>query len=94
MAADRLGTSRQAVQRIANELVDDGLAVFADNPRHQRSPFVRLTADGARVLRAITAQAEHSELPLLHQLDSLDLPELRQNLRRLTQVVRSVLDGA
>ena len=60
MAADRLGTSRQAVQRIANELVDDGLAVFVDNPRHQRSAFVRLTADGTRVLRAMTDQAQRS----------------------------------
>ena len=41
MAADRLGTSRQAVQRIANELVNDGLAAFIDNPRHRRSPFLR-----------------------------------------------------
>jgi DNA-binding MarR family transcriptional regulator len=93
MAADRLGTSRQAVQRIANELVDDGLAVFVDNPRHQRSPFVRLTADGTRVLRAITDQAQRSELPVLDQLHSVDLPELRQSLRRLTLVVRSVLDS-
>ena len=28
MAADRLGTSRQAVQRIANELAYEGLAAF------------------------------------------------------------------
>src|SRR5271155_3223584 len=45
MAADRLGTSRQAVQRIGNELVDEGLAAFDENPRNQRSPFLRLTRD-------------------------------------------------
>jgi DNA-binding MarR family transcriptional regulator len=93
MAADRLGTSRQAVQRIANELVDEGLAVLVDNPRHQRSAFVHLTADGTRVLRAITDQARRSEVPVLSQLESVDLLELRQNLRRLTRVVRSVLDS-
>ncbi len=54
MAADRLGTSRQAVQRIANELVDDGLAAFVENPRHRRSPFLRLTEKGKRSLATIT----------------------------------------
>src|SRR5580698_4704566 len=44
MAADRLGTSRQAVQRIANELVEEGLAAFDENPRNQPSSFLRLTS--------------------------------------------------
>jgi DNA-binding MarR family transcriptional regulator len=37
MAAERIGTSRQAVQRIANELAEEGLATFDDNPHHRRS---------------------------------------------------------
>ena len=67
MAADRLGTSRQAVQRIANELVNDGLAAFTGNPRHRRSPFLRLTDEGIRVLDAITGQAQRRHKALARQ---------------------------
>jgi DNA-binding MarR family transcriptional regulator len=92
MAADRLGTSRQAVQRIANELVDDRLAAFVDNPRHRRSPFLRLTDEGRRVLAAITGQAEHRHQALLDKLDGVDLVQIRAGLRRLTAAVRSELE--
>lgn len=92
MAADRLGTSRQAVQRIANELVDDGVAAFADNPRHRRSPFLRLTDESARVLNAITAQAQCRHQALLSKLDNVDLIEARAVLRHLIAAVRSELE--
>jgi DNA-binding MarR family transcriptional regulator len=92
MAADRLGTSRQAVQRIANELVHDGLAVFAGNPRHRRSPFLRLTGEGRRVLNAITGRARRRHTALLAKLDGVDLAEVRAALRQLTTVVRSELE--
>lgn len=91
MAADRLGTSRQAVQRIANELVDDGLAVFADNPRHRRSPFLRLTDEGARVLGTITSQARRRHKALLSKLDGANLVQVRAELRHLSAAVRSEL---
>ena len=92
MAADRLGNSRQAVQRIANELVDVGLAAFVDNPRHRRSPFLQLTDAGRQVLDAITAKAERRHRVLLTKLDDIDLAEVRTALRRLTAVVRSELE--
>ncbi len=92
MAADRLGTSRQAVQRIANKLVDDGLAASVDNPRHRRSPFLRLTDEGERVLSAITGQAQLRHKALLAKLDGINLVEVRTALRHLTAVVRSDLE--
>ena len=39
--ARRMGRPRQAVQRIANQLVEDGLAEFVDNPDHRGSPILR-----------------------------------------------------
>jgi len=89
MAADRLGTSRQGVQRIANELVADGLAVFEDNPRHRRSPFLQLTAEGRRVLGAITSEARHRHELLGAELGALDLAVVGAALRQLTAVVRA-----
>jgi DNA-binding MarR family transcriptional regulator len=39
-------TSRQRMQRLANELAEQGLVEFIDNPRHQRSKLVALTQLG------------------------------------------------
>ena len=92
-AADRLGTSRQAVQRISNELVDDGLAAFEDNPRHRRSPLLRLTEDGQRTLAAISLRARHENQAIFSELDGLDVTLIRTSLRQLTSAVRARLDG-
>src|SRR3954447_985358 len=45
--------SRQSVQRVANELADEGLAAYEDNPGHRRSKLLRITPTGASALRAI-----------------------------------------
>jgi DNA-binding MarR family transcriptional regulator len=56
--ARRMGLTRQAVQRIANLLVADGLATFVPNPAHRGSPIVQLTARGvATVTKVNAAQA-------------------------------------
>src|SRR5262249_58992725 len=39
-------TSRQRMQRLADELSAEGLVAFIDNPRHRRSKLVRLIAKG------------------------------------------------
>lgn len=91
-AADRLGTSRQAVQRIANELVEDGLAAFEGNPRHRRSPFLRLTDDGRRALAAISVKARLESQAILSRPDGLDVALIRSGLRQLTSAVRARLD--
>lgn len=53
--ARRLGLTRQSVQRIADLLEKDGLTEYADNPEHQTSKLVRLTAKGRQTLRRIQA---------------------------------------
>src|SRR5258707_3518725 len=39
-------TSRQRMQRLADELTAEGLVEFIDNPNHRRSKLVRLTSKG------------------------------------------------
>ncbi len=51
--ARRMGLTRQGVQRIANVLVEEGFADFADNPEHKRAKLVRLTAKGRAALDRI-----------------------------------------
>ncbi len=41
-----LGQSRQAVQRITDVMVTDGLLSYHSNPKHKRSVLVVLTEDG------------------------------------------------
>jgi DNA-binding MarR family transcriptional regulator len=47
--ARNMGLTRQAVQRLANEMERDGLVRFAPNPHHQRAKLVLLTARGRAV---------------------------------------------
>src|SRR5215210_2608186 len=39
-------TSRQRMQRLADELDAEGLVQFVDNPKHRRSKLVELTREG------------------------------------------------
>ncbi|MGB7859455.1 MAG: MarR family transcriptional regulator [Acidimicrobiia bacterium] len=48
-----IGNSRQAVQRIADRLVDEGLVEFQDNPAHARSKLLTPTESGRSAVRAI-----------------------------------------
>lgn len=44
--ARNMGLTRQAVQRVANELEGEGFIRFAPNPNHQRAKLVLLTRKG------------------------------------------------
>lgn len=50
--ARNMGLNRQGVQRIVNELVEDGLATLRDNPHHRRAKLVVLTEAGRRAYDA------------------------------------------
>src|SRR6516165_11056427 len=50
--ARNMGLTRQAVQRLANEMAADGLVRFAPNPHHQRAKLVLLTAAGKTAFAA------------------------------------------
>jgi DNA-binding MarR family transcriptional regulator len=54
--AETRPTSRQRMQRLADELASDGLVEFIDNPKHRRSKRVQLTRKGAARYREMTAR--------------------------------------
>ncbi|MFJ6728479.1 MarR family winged helix-turn-helix transcriptional regulator [Streptomyces sp. NPDC091281] len=87
-AARRLGVARQGVQRLANDLVGEGLAAFRTNPDHRGSPLLALTPDGERVLREITALAAEAHRSLAVGLPEADIAAARTLLRRLVEEVR------
>lgn len=61
--ATDLAVSRQYVQTVCNELQEQGLMEFVENPRHKRSRLVELTEEGQKVL----AQARENEAALIQQ---------------------------
>lgn len=76
--ARNMGLSRQAVQRLANELAADGLVRFAPNPHHARAKLLALTDKGA----AAYAQAMKRQRPWVRQLaDNLPAEELTAALK-------------
>ncbi len=46
--ARNLGLNRQGVQRIVNELAEEGIVAFQENPHHRRAKLVVLTETGRR----------------------------------------------
>jgi DNA-binding MarR family transcriptional regulator len=57
-----LGLTRQSVQRVADLLEADGLAVYEDNPGHRRAKLLALTPTGRRTLARIqVAQASWAD---------------------------------
>ncbi|QYN34771.1 MarR family transcriptional regulator [Pseudonocardia sp. DSM 110487] len=88
--ADRLGLARQGVQRMADLLVADGLARYADNPRHRRAKLLTLTDAGERALAAMDAAHRSWVADTAPSLAPLRLPELTDRL----SAVRGAVDDA
>lgn len=78
-----MGLTRQSVQRVVNEMVNDGLLTFEDNPHHKRSKLIRMTAEGEKVFTA----ALEIQLPWVKELSEgiskKKLVEARQVLELL-----------
>ncbi|MGP0060688.1 MAG: MarR family winged helix-turn-helix transcriptional regulator [Beijerinckiaceae bacterium] len=72
--ARNMGLSRQAVQRLANEMQADGLVRFGPNPHHQRAKLVHLTRQG----RAAYDAAMQRQAPWMRRLaKGLSLKEIK-----------------
>src|ERR671916_940836 len=54
--AEMRPTSRQRMQRLADELAAERLVEFVDNPKHRRSKLVRLTPEGEARYRELNAR--------------------------------------
>jgi DNA-binding MarR family transcriptional regulator len=85
--ARTLHLARQGVQRLADLLVRDGLAVYQDNPAHRRAKLLQLTPRGRAILRTIqTAQAAWADA-LGAQLGEDDLQRAGSLLGRVLEAV-------
>jgi DNA-binding MarR family transcriptional regulator len=78
-------TSRQRMQRLANELAAEGLVEFIDNPKHRRSKLVRLTPKGDAHYRELNAR-------LLSMASTMGVPLSEAEIRKSIEIVRQMSD--
>ena len=81
-------TSRQRMQRLADELATAGLVAFIDNPRHRRSKLVRLTRKGEARYRAMHARLLAITASMGESLSEADIRKAAQTVRRLSDEAR------
>jgi DNA-binding MarR family transcriptional regulator len=91
--ARNMGLSRQAVQRLANEMADDGLVRFGPNPHHQKAKLVHLTGQG----REAFAAAMQRQAPWAHALatglSTKDIELAAAALRTIRQRLEEAKEG-
>jgi DNA-binding MarR family transcriptional regulator len=51
-----MGLTRQAVQRVANDLAAGGFVEFGPNPHHKRALLVSLTDKGLKAFQSVTSR--------------------------------------
>jgi DNA-binding MarR family transcriptional regulator len=81
--ARNMGLTRQAVQRVANELAAEGLVRFAENPHHRRAKLVELTAPGKAAYDAAIRRHRPWATALARGLSVRELNAANAVLRRI-----------
>ena len=78
-------TSRQRMQRLADELAAEGLVEFIDNPKHRRSKLVRLTPKGDARYRELNAR-------FLSIASTMGVALSEADIRKTIEIVRQLSD--
>lgn len=82
--ANKMGQTRQAVQRLANEMVRDDLLFFQDNPNHKRAQLLNLTDKGKDTFKKL----EEKQIPWANKIaKEFSEAELQQALTTLQKLI-------
>lgn len=88
--ARSMGLTRQAVQRIVNELEAEGLVMFRVNPAHRRAQLITLTRKG----QTAYAAADRRQKPWINDLArGLDRDRIVQALAVLSDLRQRLEDA-
>ncbi|GEM_PF-699523 len=82
-------TSRQRMQRLADELAAEGLVKFVDNPKHRRSKLVQLTAKGEARYRDLNTRFLATASTITVALGEADIRKATDIVRRLSDEVKA-----
>jgi DNA-binding MarR family transcriptional regulator len=80
-----LGQSRQAVQRITDVMVEDGLLEYTDNPKHKRSVLVTLTDQGKDIYNTLR---EVQDPWAIEATEDVPVEELETALRLIRRLIK------
>lgn len=85
--ARRWGLARQSVQRVADVLVGEGLAVYEENPKHRRAQLMALTPEGRATLHKIQLAQREWANALGAEIGESELRQAGAFLERLFKVL-------
>jgi DNA-binding MarR family transcriptional regulator len=81
--ADAMGLSRQAVQRVVDDMVQAGNLAFQHNPHHKRAKLVALTAKGRSLYGAAMRLQRNWAAALVSGIDAATLQSTSKGLAQL-----------
>jgi len=87
--AEMRPTSRQRMQRLADELAAEGLVKFVDNPKHRRSKLVRLTSKGEARYRDLNVRLLSIASTMAGAVSEADIHKTTEIVRQLSEDVKS-----
>jgi DNA-binding MarR family transcriptional regulator len=87
--AEMRPTSRQRMQRLADELAAEGLVEFVDNPKHRRSKLARLTRQGEARYRELNARFLGIAATMGVALGEADIRNATEIVRQLSEDVKA-----
>ena len=82
-----LGQSRQAVQRITDVMVADGILVYSENPKHKRSALVTLSERGQETY---TLLREVQDPWAIKNTEDIPTEELETTLRLVRRLIKKL----
>lgn len=85
-------TSRQRMQRLADELAAEGLVEFMDNPKHRRSKLVQLTSEGSSRYCEMNNQLLAIASKLGVALAEESIRDATESVRRLSNELNGIID--
>jgi DNA-binding MarR family transcriptional regulator len=83
-----MGLTRQAVQRVADLLVADGLAFYRENPQHKRAQLLQLTKRGQLLLMQIEVAQRQWANSIGKQVNLADLEYATRLLGQLERLLQ------
>ncbi|MFF0528439.1 MarR family winged helix-turn-helix transcriptional regulator [Nocardia amikacinitolerans] len=90
--ARAMGITRQSVQRIADLLVDKGLAEYRPNPAHRRAKLVAITEEGHSAVRRIDPMHAVFADRLAAELGMDEFARIVEALTRLSAAVDAMTE--
>jgi DNA-binding MarR family transcriptional regulator len=83
---------RQSVQKLANEMLKDGVIELVNNPAHKRSKLLRLTPEGDAVFQEMSSRIAKLAETLAEQQDEAQLQNAAEVMKKLHAQLREMLD--